>query len=239
MNSELLKAERPYKSLCTEFYDLTKPLASGAEVAFYRDRLGHKTVLEAMCGSGRLLIPLLKAGLKVDGLDYSSEMLTHCRERIEKIDLPHTYDAIIIAIGSFQLLYPREKALEVLVKMKKVLSPGGHIFIETFVPWESLYENRLYEENEREIEGALHVKLHIRSINQVDKFHQFIKSKNFYKKIRDGKQVQTEEEELYINWYYRYEMIYFLEKAGFKNIELQEVNFSQNPNGIVYVGQKA
>lgn len=71
-----------YKSLCTEFYDLTKPLASDAEIAFYQEKLVQKTVLEVMCGSGRLLIPLLKAGLKVDGLDYSSEMLSNCRERI-------------------------------------------------------------------------------------------------------------------------------------------------------------
>lgn len=246
-------ADRAYKSLCTEFYDLTKPLASGAEVTFYIEKLSQKIVLEAMCGSGRLLIPLLKAGLKVDGLDYSSEMLANCRERleeeslkatlyeqdIEKIDLPHTYDAIIIAIGSFQLLHPREKALEILTKMKNCLKPGGQVFIETFVPWDALYENNEYEEEEREVESDSHTQIHLRSVNQADKFQQFIKSKSFYKKIQNGKTVQTEEEELYINWYYRYEMMYFLEKAGFKNVELYEVNFSQNPKGIVYVGQKA
>ncbi|HUX79739.1 MAG TPA: hypothetical protein VMW10_08370 [Alphaproteobacteria bacterium] len=58
MNSKPLKTDRAYKSLCTEFYDMTKPLASGIEVVFYKERLSHKTVLEAMCGSGRLLIPL-------------------------------------------------------------------------------------------------------------------------------------------------------------------------------------
>jgi SAM-dependent methyltransferase len=231
---------------------LTKPLASGKEVNFYREKLGNKTVLEAMCGSGRLLIPLLKAELKVDGLDYSSEMLAHCQERlegenlsstlyeqnIEKIDLPQQYDAIIIAIGSFQLLHPREIALNVIIKMKKFLTPAGQIFIETFVPWEALYENNEYEEEERGVEKDSHTKIHLRSVNHADRFHQFIKSKNFYKKIHQGKIIHSEEEELYVNWYYRYEMVYFLEKAGFKNVELHEVNFSQNPMGIVYVGQK-
>lgn len=243
--------DRAYKSLCTEFYDLTKPLASGEEVNFYKEKLGNKTVLEAMCGSGRLLIPLLKAGLKVDGLDYSSEMLSHCQGRleeenltstlyeqnIEKIDLPHQYDAIIIAIGSFQLLHPRETALKVLTKMKKFLTPGGQIFIETFIPWDALYENNEYEEEEREVEKDSHTKIHLRSVNHADKFHQFIKSKNLYKKIHQRKSIQSEEEELYINWYYRYEMVYFLEKVEFKNVELYDVNFSQNPKGIVYVGQ--
>jgi len=32
-------------------------------------------------------------------------------------------------------------------------------------------------------------------------------------------------------------MLYFLGKAGFKNVALHEVNFSQNPKGIVYVGE--
>lgn len=252
MNSESLKAGRAYKSLCTEFYDLTKPLASGDEVAFYTEKLSHKTVLEAMCGSGRLLIPLLKAGLEINGLDYSSEMLANCRERlkeesleaplyeqdIEESTVPNLFDAIIIAIGSFQLLHPREKALKVLIKMKKILKPGGQIFIETFVPWDVLYENNEYEESERVVEIDYSTKIHLRSVNQADKFYQFIKSKNFYKKTQNGKTMQTEEEELYINWYYRYEMMYFLEKAGFKNVELHEVNFSQNPKGIVYVGER-
>lgn len=243
--------DRAYKSLCTEFYDLTKPLASGEEVNFYKEKLGNKAVLEAMCGSGRLLIPLLKAGLKVDGLDYSSEMLAHCQERlrgenltstlyeqdIEKINLPHPYNAIIIAIGSFQLLHPRETALSILTKMKTFLTPGGQIFIETFISWEALYENNEYEEEVREVEKNSHTKIHLRSVSHADKFHQFIKSKNFYKKIHQGKTIQSEEEELYVNWYYRYEMAYFLEKAGFKNVELYDVNFSQNPKGIVYVGQ--
>lgn len=158
---------------------MTKPLASGKEVNFYREKLGNKTVLEAMCGSGRLLIPLLKAELKVDGLDYSSEMLAHCQERlegenlsstlyeqnIEKIDLPQQYDAIIIAIGSFQLLHPREIALNVIIKMKKFLTPAGQIFIETFVPWEALYENNEYEEEERGVEKDSHTKIHLRSVN--------------------------------------------------------------------------
>lgn len=154
------------------------------------------------------------------------------------MNLQCQYDAIVIAIGSLQLLHPREKALKVLTKMKKFLNPGGQIFIETFVPWDALYENSEFEEKEREAEKNSDTKIYLRSVSQANKFHQFIKSKNFYKKIYQGKTIQSEEEELYVNWYYRYEMAYFLEKAGFKNVELHEVNFSQNPKGLVYVGQK-
>ncbi len=45
--------DRGYKSLCTEFYDLTKPLASGEEVKFYKEKLENKKILDVrnMCES--------------------------------------------------------------------------------------------------------------------------------------------------------------------------------------------
>jgi hypothetical protein len=54
-----------YLNLCTEFYDLTKPEARLREIDFYEAlvRASKGPVLEAMCGSERLLIPLLKNGL--------------------------------------------------------------------------------------------------------------------------------------------------------------------------------
>ena len=253
MTPKTINADQAYKALCTEFYDLIRPLASGEEINFYKNILTNKNVLEVMCGSGRLLIPLLKAGLQVDGLDNSSEMLDKCRKKlknenlnsilyeqaIETINFSQKYDALLIAMGSIQLLHPRDHAFEILSRLKKALTPNGQIFVETFVPWEVLYKDNDHREKEQEVESAPHTKIHLRSINQVDKFHQLIISKNFYDKIYYGKSVQTEQETLHINWYYPYEMIYFLERAGFKNIELHKVSFSQNPNGILYIAQKA
>ncbi len=111
---------RSYLGLCTEFYDLTKPEAGLREIAFYEAliRASKEPVLEAMCGSGRLLIPLLKRGLVVDGVDNSSHMLKSCQKRcgehslqvqlynqsLQTLSLPQKYDLIFIAIGSFQLI---------------------------------------------------------------------------------------------------------------------------------------
>lgn len=67
-----------YGELCTEVYDISKPLGySFGDVEFYTQRLIHSKgkVLEAGCGSGRVLIPLLEAGINVDGLDNSTEIL--------------------------------------------------------------------------------------------------------------------------------------------------------------------
>src|SRR5439155_9828536 len=69
-----------YKALLTEAYDLDEPGPPPQELAYY---LGHiqtcgEPVLEAMCGSGRYLVPLLEAGVDVDGVDASPDMLAAC-----------------------------------------------------------------------------------------------------------------------------------------------------------------
>lgn len=237
-----------YKSLCTEYYDMTKPYASGSEVAFYTSRLQGKKILEAMCGSGRLLIPLLAAGLDVDGVDYSAEMLTSCRERaaqqgltpslreqsLEELSLPAAYDAILIAIGSFQLIHGRDKAITILSRLKQHLRPGGRLFIETFVPWEALYENAAHDVSKSEVTMPDGSVITLVCDNHANVTEQYYAGKNTYQKIKDGTVIATEEEEMTVCWYYRYEMQYFLEKAGFSNITIHDVDFSQNPKGIVY-----
>lgn len=129
-----------YKKLCTEFYDLSKPEAHHSEVDDYFNRLKdiRGDILEAMCGSGRLLIPLLKLGMNIEGVDNSSDMLDSCKQRVkdcglktilyhqnlELLNLPKHYAAIFIAIGSFQLI-DRDKVLLVLQNLNKHLLPGG------------------------------------------------------------------------------------------------------------------
>ena len=73
-----------YSALGTLFYDADKPRAGAAEVAWYAARLPRDAgpVLEAMVGSGRLLVPLLEAGFEVHGVDSSEAMLANCEQRI-------------------------------------------------------------------------------------------------------------------------------------------------------------
>src|SRR5687768_4171347 len=104
--------ERYYGSLCAELYDLTKPVGGDyPDVPYYLRRLAPigGRVLEAAVGTGRLLIPLLRAGLQVDGIDASTEMLTWCRRNcaaagvqaalyhgaLETMALPQRYHAIV------------------------------------------------------------------------------------------------------------------------------------------------
>src|SRR5437870_5820232 len=75
-----------YNKLSTQFYMLDKQLACGRELAFYSSFL-QPTVgpwLEAMCGTGRLMLPLLRQGIVVDGVDNSVYMLTECTKMCQE-----------------------------------------------------------------------------------------------------------------------------------------------------------
>lgn len=142
---------RSYQKLCTEFYDLSKPEASPDEVSFYLRRLqaSQGPILEAMCGSGRVMLPLLRAGIEVDGVDFSEDMLSSCRRRAEKegfrptlfhqslevLDLKRTYSVIFVALGSFQLFTDRNVAESVLKKLATHLNTGGKLILDTLIPW--------------------------------------------------------------------------------------------------------
>src|SRR6266480_7557240 len=56
------------------FACVENPRASDAEIAWYRAHLPHAagTSLELMCGNGRLLAPLIEAGVNVHGVDASA-----------------------------------------------------------------------------------------------------------------------------------------------------------------------
>ena len=67
------------------FHDAEEPRASDLEIAWYSAHLPRMDgpVLDVMAGSGRLLVPLLEAGLRVHGIDLSEAMLANCRKRLE------------------------------------------------------------------------------------------------------------------------------------------------------------
>jgi SAM-dependent methyltransferase len=105
-------------------------------------------VLEAAVGTGRLLVPLLVAGLDVDGVDSSTEMLAYCRRNcaaagldptlycgaLETMALPMRYRAIVITFGSFMLLCGPGEATAALDRIRHHLLPGGRLFLDVDAP---------------------------------------------------------------------------------------------------------
>jgi SAM-dependent methyltransferase len=135
-----------YKSLCTEFYDLDKPIppqdALQCYLRFASEAQGP--ILEPMCGTGRFLIPLLERGFQVTGFDSSPNMLSVCRKKCQERGLtPHlfestfetfqresTYNLIFIPSGSFGLLIDPEQVSQALSFITNSLNSGGKFIVE-------------------------------------------------------------------------------------------------------------
>jgi len=249
-----------YQKLCTEFYDLSKPEAGPKETFFYEQLLKEAKgpFLEAMCGSGRLLIPLLKQGLVIDGVDNSAHMLESCSQRckesglsaqlyrqsLQSLSMPQKYGVIFIAIGSFQLIRERPEALQVLKNLRQHLLPGGKLAIETFVPWEGIRDSINGDvlagqsgpiASERKEISPDGFEIICKSAVSLNFKEQLEVSRTRYEKWAGGALLHAEEEEYAVRWYHRYEMAMFLEKAGFSSVQILDASFEQNQQAVVYV----
>jgi len=122
------------------------------DLPFYR-QLAQRTggpVLEVMCGSGRLLLPLARAGLRLAGVDVSGSMLSLARERLaaaslsERVELVEAdirsraprgpFGLAIVALNSFMHLADIADQLAALEHIYAALRPGGLLAIDLFNP---------------------------------------------------------------------------------------------------------
>lgn len=222
-----------YSNLCTEVYDLTKPVGHsvGGDIEYYLDRLQSCSgrVLEAAVGSGRMLIPLLEAGLVVDGIDYSPAMLASCQKRCEERNvkpmlyqgelqnfaLPHKYDAIIIPTGSFCLIENREDSINALKCFYEHLNPGGRVIIDLILP-ERMEIGTISTSTFTFPSGdVITVEDKLVEFNMI---HQYSVSFLKYEKWREGALIQSELQRFALRWYGNEEFKLVLESIGFSDI---------------------
>lgn len=140
-----------YGDLAAEVYDLDKPVGrSFGDVEFYRARLMDHggPVLEAGVGNGRVLVPLLQAGLSVAGFDASPQMLAHCHQNLARhgliapvwLDRFETFaaspgqGAIILPAGTFQLMTSDASVSGFLERARAVLCKGGLLILDLDPP---------------------------------------------------------------------------------------------------------
>ena len=122
----------------------------GKEAVYFKKLIetSGEPALDLGCGSGRLLLPLLQAGLDVDGCDYSKDMLAVCQERatreglsprlyaqaMHELDLPRRYKTIF-ACGVVGLGGERRLTMQAMQRCYEHLRPGGAFAFDYAVRW--------------------------------------------------------------------------------------------------------
>lgn len=223
-----------YGQLCSLFYEALHGSASEKEVAFYASFMPRQgRVLEAMVGTGRLLIPLVEQGYCVDGVDASPHMLERCRVRalerglatdlyvqnLETLALPHQYDTITISIGSFQLLTEKSIVHQVLQRLRLHLKPGGALLFDVFRPdptdEPSVRMVRL--DRQRTIRSTMRYVFD----HDVRIAHAIC----WYELLVNGVVHEQENELLQVTWYEEGEVEEILSQNGFSIVGLHDVSF--------------
>lgn len=134
-----------YDGLLADAYDLYLADETFGDLPFWHRFIGRSNGagLELGCGTGRLLLPLLAAGLSVDGLDASADMLACCRSKAAKIGLSprlhladmgafslgRRYAAVFCAVGTMTLLTAPGAMEAALRRAYDHLLPGGRIAV--------------------------------------------------------------------------------------------------------------
>lgn len=123
------------------------------ELAFYARELASCSgpVLEVACGTGMILIPLLKQGIDIYGFDLSGQMLQELFAKAEGEHLPDvrrrvsqqnmidfqidaSFEAIFIPARSFLHLPTQDDQVACLRNIRRHLCDGGTFMLNFFTP---------------------------------------------------------------------------------------------------------
>ena len=228
-----------------EFNDDFRP----HEIPYFRRHVERdgQPALDVACGTGRLLLPYLRAGLDIDGCDISADMVEHCRAKaageglspalfvqaMHEIDPPRTYRTVFVC-GAFGLGSTRAQDVEALSRLHDALQPGGTLLLDIEAPyadakqwryWTSEGRRTLPEElpppRERRLasDGGEYT-LRARVLG-LDPLEQRVTLGMHAERWRDGELEAEEDRTLTINLYFRNELLLLLEQAGFADVRIE------------------
>ena len=242
---------------------------SGPEIAYFQTYVeAGQPALDLACGTGRLLIPYLRAGLDVDGCDISPDMLALCRERAEReglspnlylqamhhLDMPRRYRTIYVC-GSFGLGGNRDHDEAALRRIYEHLEPGGVLVLDNGVPyvegwgWEHWTKARRLElpeswpEPEERRTGSDGAQYELRSrIVEVDPLSQRMTLEMRGFMWRDDRLVEQDEHVLKMTLYFTNELQLMLDRAGFSDIDIRGDLTDEEPTSdtevVVFTARK-
>jgi SAM-dependent methyltransferase len=155
--SDRAVAPQPFSyDLIADVYDEDMGRNTGGEdVAFYAEQCAgeREPVLELGCGTGRVTLPLVRAGHTVAGVDVSAAMLARLRAKADATlapgerarltwhqadmadaDLGARFARVLCPYSAFTYLVEADRRARALANVRRHLAPGGLFVLDVFVP---------------------------------------------------------------------------------------------------------
>ena len=235
-----------YRGLVAQAWDLLRgDYSTWPDRPLYREIIEHQggAALDVGCGTGRLILDYLTAGLDVDGVDNSPEMLALCREKaaalhiavegrlfhqeMDQLDLPRKYATIFVPSLSFQLVLDPVAATRTMTRFHDHLAPGGVLVMSLKC---RLWDNRptppqmqwspWFKLAERERQDGDTIRRFIREMYDHDQ--QLEHEENRYEVVRDGEVIEAEFHSRCpcVRWYSQAQALALFERAGFIDLKM-------------------
>jgi SAM-dependent methyltransferase len=259
----LVRADQPWSDAqLAQLYDV---FAFDADLPFYLDlaRQQGRRVLEVACGSGRVLIPLVEAGLSVVGIDISPHMLARARAKLEAVPVAgqaeliqtdmrtftldqRDFDLAIVPVKSFAYLTEAAEQLQCLESIHAHLRPGGVLAIDLLHPlpeWTSAARGSMRDDLLQHVADEGFTLSRVESVVSTDLARQIRVIRSIYEMVDDsGKVLDKRFVEWPYRWVHRFEAEHLLHRAGFE-VEgvyggYQREPFTSESAAMVFVARK-
>ncbi len=243
-----------------QLYDQVVPYHERPDVDFYLQEAVESggPVLELGCGSGRILLPIARAGIPITGLDISSHMLDVCRQNLigeppkiqEKttlvegdmrdFDLNKSFALVTTPFRPFQHLLTVEDQLSCLDCIRRHLIPGGIFILDIFNPsLTALNAENLGQEIDEEPSFTTPEGIVVRRFHKVTArdFHNQIQDIEliYYLTYPDGRKERIVHA-FPMRYLFRFEAEHLLARAGFEILDLY-ADFNRTPHNTTNRGE--
>jgi SAM-dependent methyltransferase len=205
------------------------------------------TAFELGCGTGRLLLPLARAGLRVTGLDLSPHMLAVAKRKLESeepeaqarvclmhghmvhFSLDERFGLILIPSRNLQVLLSRHEQRACLECCMRHLRPHGRLAIDVFNPrldW--LSKPGGFDDGPDEFLGPDGATITHTAHTEADLANQTVASRWRYESRERGAKTAEHRYLIRLHYFFRFEMEWMLEACGFE-VEALYGDFYRSP----------
>jgi SAM-dependent methyltransferase len=238
LNGALVQAEHPWAD--AQLAGLYDVFAFDDDLPLYSElaKLQGGRLLEVACGSGRVLVPLVRGGCEVIGIDISPHMLDLARAKLDaepalagtarlvQADMrefelaEHDLDMAIVAVKSFAYLTELGDQLRCLRRIAAHLRPGGLLAIDFLHPrpeWVGAATGSMRDDLLQRVPSRGFTLSRVESVVSTDLARQVRVIRSIYELIDDrGAVIEKRFVEWPYRWTYRFEAQHLLERAGFE-----------------------
>jgi len=229
-----------YTELAAVAWDVFSGPEPGCDHAFFAHILQEHPgrTLDVGCGTGRLLLAYLQAGYDIEGVEPSADMraILHRTaaglglapvvydQLMQTLDLPHTYQTILVPCGSFQLVIDRGETFEALRRFHAHLEPGGMLVL-TISNMLGVFGITLEGSGDwglraqQSLPDGTEVQKHAR-LDRLDKLDQSLGSTLRYRRLCGEDVVEEVVCNGDMRWYVMHELTLMLEHVGFSAVHV-------------------